>query len=390
MDESPTGQGERTGPLVGLRVVELAGIGPCPFAAMVLADLGADVLRIDRPGAGGLGEADLFQRGKRSLAVDLKREGGVSLVLDLVGRSDILLEGFRPGVTERLAIGPDVCLEKNPCLVYGRMTGWGQEGPLSGHAGHDIDYIALAGVLGNLGRAGDPPVPPCNLVGDFGGGGMLLVAGVLAALVSAGRTGKGQVVDAAMVDGASLLATMLWSFKAAGLWSEERGTNLLDTGAPFYEVYECADGGYVAVGALEPQFHAALCRVMGFGPEDLPRQMEKASWPETKQRYAEVFRTKSRDEWVALAETERGDACLAPVLSMNEAARHPHNLARGSLVELGGVTQPAPAPRFSLTPAAIDRPPCGSGEGGREALAEWGVGEEEVERLVADGVLQLA
>lgn len=383
----------RSGPLEGVKVIELAGIGPCPFAAMVLADLGADVLRIERAAAvgdslAGPPSVDVLQRGKRSLGVDLKDPAGVGLVLDLVERADVLLEGFRPGVTERLGLGPDQCLERNPRLIYGRMTGWGQEGPLSSHAGHDIDYIALAGVLHGLGRSNEAPLPPCNLVADFGGGGMLLALGVAAALFRTGRDGAGQVIDAAMVDGAALLWSMMWSFRALGVWRDEQGTNLLDTGAPYYEVYECADGRHIAVGALEPQFYAALCRVMGLSPEELPAQMSRAEWPETKKRYAAVFAQKSRDEWVALAESEGGDACLAPVLSMSEAAEHPHNVARGTFTEIGGVTQPSPAPRFSTTPARVVSLPCRPGEGGVDALTEWGLDEEQVTALVAGSTVK--
>ena len=387
----------RPGPLAGLKVVELAGIGPCPFAAMVLADLGADVLRVERSSAVAIEASrdpqpswDLLERGKRSVGVDLKRPQGIELVLELVSKADVLLEGFRPGVTERLGLGPEACLERNGRLVYGRMTGWGQGGPLADHAGHDIDYIALAGVLEGIGRAGEAPLAPWNLVGDFGGGGMLLVVGVLGALFALGRTGKGQVVDAAMVDGAALLATMTWAFKGAGLWQPERGTNLLDTGAPFYETYECADGRFVAVGALEPAFHAALCRVMGLSPDELPAQMDRSRWPETKRRYAEVFKAKTRDEWVALAADERGDACLAPVLTMDEAPEHPHNVARGTFVSPGGVTQPAPAPRFSATPCEISSPPCRPGQRGREALSDWGIAEQQVEAVLASGVLRVS
>ncbi len=393
MDVTRSGGASGVGPLAGLRVIELAGIGPAPFGAMVLADLGADVLRVERPDAVGAGEVnptDILQRNKRSIGLDLKHPAGAAFLLELVERADVLLEGFRPGVTERLGVGPEVCRERNGRLVYGRMTGWGQEGPLAQAAGHDIDYIALAGVLDGFGRAGEAPVPPCNLVGDFGGGGMLLAIGVLAALFARQEIGRGQVVDAAMVDGAALLATMLWSFKASGFWRSERGTNLLDTGAPYYEVYECADGRHVAVGALEPQFHAALCRVMGLDETELPAQMDRASWPATKRRFAEVFSKRSRDEWVALAAKEGGDACLTPVLSMDEAPGHPHNLARRSFIQVEGVTQPAPAPRFSLTPAGEPRPPRAPGGNGREALEEWGIGEESRRSAEASGVLRLA
>jgi alpha-methylacyl-CoA racemase len=383
----------RSGPLGSVKVIELAGIGPCPFAGMVLADLGADVVRIERssvvPDSLPDGVAwDVLQRGKRSVGVDLKDPRGVGLLLELVDRADVLIEGFRPGVTERLGLGPEQCLARNRRLVYGRMTGWGQEGPLADYAGHDIDYISIAGVLDSLGRAGEAPIPPCNLVGDFGGGGMLLALGVAAALFRVAQTGEGQVVDAAMVDGAALLFSMMWSFRAIGVWREERGTNLLDTGAPYYDVYECADKGYIAVGALEPQFYEALCRVMGLSPAELPPQMDRTQWPKLKERYASVFRQKSRDEWVALAEAEGGDACLAPVLSMAEAADHPHNVARRTFTSVGGVTQPSPAPRFSATPGAIASPPCRPGEGGADALAEWGIGDTTVQELIASGAVR--
>ena len=382
----------RRGPLTGTKVVELAGIGPCPFAAMVLSDLGADVLRVERASvvpdhAPGGARWDLLQRGKRSIGVDLTAEAGISLVLDLAERADVLLEGFRPGVTERLGLGPEECLARNNSLVYGRMTGWGQDGPLAGRAGHDIDYIALAGTLSLIGRAGERPLPPANLVGDFGGGGMLLALGVCAALFSAGRTGRGQVVDAAMVDGAALLATMLWSFRSLGLWSDDRGTNLIDTGAPFYEVYECADHRFVALGALEPQFFAELCEIAGTAPPDGCSQNDRSWWKEGKARYAEVFASRTRDEWVALAEGR--DCCLAPVLSLEEAPAHPHNAARSSFVEAGGITQPAAAPRFSATPGAVQGLPCWPGEHGRAALEEWGIDGGDVAALEASGALRL-
>lgn len=385
---------EKSGPLESVRVVELAGIGPCPFAAMLLADLGADVIRVERSSAVAPIEAgsvgwDLLQRGKRSIGVDLKDARGVGLVLDLVERADVLLEGFRPGVTERLGLGPSACMERNGRLVYGRMTGWGQDGPLAQHAGHDIDYISIAGVLSMIGRSDGAPVPPLNLVGDFGGGGMLLAFGVVAALLSASRGGAGQVVDAAMVDGSALLSSMMWSFASLGVWKADRGTNLLDTGAPFYEVYECADGGHVALGALEPQFYEALCRVMGLAPADLPPQMDRARWPEAKERYAAIFKQKTRAEWVELASREGGDACLAPVLSMAEAAEHPHNVERGTFAEVAGVRQPAPAPRFSGTPGAVSSPPCRPGEHGRQALSGWEIPEDTVDGLVRAGVLAL-
>lgn len=379
-----------SGPLAGVKIIELAGIGPCPFGAMVLADLGADVLRVERssavPAERPAGFSwDVLQRGKRSIGVDLKHPDGVALVLDLCAQADVLVEGFRPGVTERLGLGPEECRARNRRLVYGRMTGWGQDGPMADRAGHDIDYISLAGALGPIGRAGERPVPPLNLIGDFGGGGLLLALGVVSAVLSAERTGEGQVVDTAMVDGAALLTSMIWGFRALGVWNEERGTNLLDTGAPFYEVYECADGEMIAVGALEPQFYAQLLAVMGLDAAELGPQNDRSRWPELKGRYAEVFARKTRDEWVALAHGT--DSCLAPVLSMSEAASHPHNVARSTFVTVEGNDQPAPAPRFAGTPAAIDAPPCWPGERGADALCEWGLDPGRVAALLEARVL---
>ena len=380
-----------SGPLAGVKVVELAGIGPGPFAAMLLADLGADVVRVERlaPGAGrGGGAADVSNRGRRSVAVDLKHEQGRATVLRLAERADALLEGFRPGVTERLGLGPDDCRAVNPRLVYGRMTGWGQEGPNAHLAGHDIDYIALSGVLNAIGRAGERPVPPLNLVGDFGGGGMLLALGVVCALLEAQRSGQGQVIDAAMVDGASLLATMFWGLRAMGAHDDVRGTNLLDTGAHFYEVYETADGGHVAVGAIEPQFYAELCRLTGFEGDvaDPPPQYDRSTWPARKEAMARLFRQRTRAEWCDLL--ERTDACVAPVLSFAEAPQHPHLAARGTLVEVDGIVQPAPAPRFSRTPGAIQRPPPHPGQHTAEVLEEWlGASAGEVEALRRSGAV---
>jgi alpha-methylacyl-CoA racemase len=377
------------GPLAGVRVLEFEAIGPAPFCGMMLADMGADVLLVDRPSDPGLGlererRHDLLLRGRRSVTLDLKSGEGARAAIALAGRADILIEGFRPGVMERLGLGPAVLLEQNPRLVYGRMTGWGQEGPLAARAGHDIDYIALAGVLDAIGRAGGPPVPPLNLVGDFGGGGMLLAFGVVSALFEARRSGRGQVVDAAMVDGAALLATMFHGLLAAGHWSETRGTNALDSGAPWYDVYETRDGKHVAIGAIEPKFYAELIERLGLAGEALPAPHDRARWPELRARFAQVFRTKTRDEWCALF--EGADACFAPVLSFCEARAHPHNLARGTFTGIGGIEQPAPAPRFSRTPGAIRRPPPERGEGGREALADWGFGAEDLRRLGALGL----
>jgi alpha-methylacyl-CoA racemase len=373
-----------SGPLSGIRVIEVAGIGPGPFAAMVLADLGADVLRLDRAQVVRGGDPaeppfDVLNRGRRSVGVDLKHPDGVAAVLRLVEAADVLLEGFRPGVMERLGLGPDACLARNPRLVYGRMTGWGQAGPLAHAAGHDINYIALAGALAHIGRKGERPLPPLNLVGDFGGGGMLLALGVAAALVERASSGRGQVVDAAMVDGAALLMAMMYGFYGAGLWSDARGENLLDTGAHFYDAFETADGRHVAIGSIEPQFYAELLRLTGLSGEALPRQMDRAQWPALRERLAAIFRTKTRDEWCAIM--EGSDVCFAPVLTMGEAPAHPHNAARGTFVEVAGRTQPGPAPRFSRTPGAIRRPPPHPGQHTDEALADWGFGADEIRTL---------
>jgi alpha-methylacyl-CoA racemase len=373
------------GPLRGLRVVELAGIGPGPFCAMLLADLGAEVLAVERPSSGRGAWPALLARGRRRVAVDLKHPQGAGVVLDLAAGADALVEGFRPGVAERLGIGPDECLARNPRLVYGRVTGWGQEGPLAHAAGHDIDYIALAGALHPVGPAGGPPVPPLNLVGDFGGGGMLLALGVVAALLEAGRSGRGQVVDAAMVDGAALLTTQLHELLAAGLWSDRRGANLLDGAAPCYGVYETADGRHLAVGALEPRFYAELLARLGLSGEDLPAQLDRDGWPVLRERLAALFRTRTRDEWCRLLEGT--DACVAPVLSLTEAPDHPHNQARGSFVDVGGVVQPAPAPRFSRTPCARPDPPA-SGDDPGPTLAAWGLSADRVARLRAAGAIR--
>jgi len=371
------------GPLRGVRVVELAGIGPGPYACMLLADLGADVLRVDRPGTGpGPVRSDLLGRGRRSVALDLKRPEAAEVILRLVERADALVEGFRPGVAERLGVGPAECLARNPRLVYGRMTGWGQQGPLAPRVGHDINYIGLTGALAAVGEAGRKPVPPLNLVADFGGGAMFLVLGVLAALVERAGSGRGQVVDAAMVDGVTSLLTLFYGLRAGGQWQDERGSNALDGGAPFYDTYECADGRYVAVGALEPQFWAALVDTLGLA--DVPGQLDVARWPELRARLAEVFATRSRDEWATVfAEV---DACVTPVLTLGEAAGHPHLAARGTVVEHGGVRQPAPAPRFSRTPGALGAPPTMPGTDTRAALRDWGFDPTEVQRLEDAGV----
>jgi len=346
------------GPLAGLRIVELAGIGPGPHAAMVLADLGAEVVRIDRPGGLRLGDGsapDPTLRGRRFVAANLKQPQGRQTVLRLVERADVLMEGYRPGVAERLGVGPADCQARNPRLVYARVTGWGQDGPLSSRAGHDLNYLSLTGTLHAIGRAGQRPVPPLNLVADFGGGSMLLVVGVLAALWEAQRSGRGQVVDAAMVDGVSLLAQMFWGLLAQQQWREERETNLLDGYAPFYDTYACADGRHVAVACLEPQFYAAFLAGLGIDPTELPEQYDRAGWPQLRERFTTVIETRSRDEWAAVFEGT--DACVTPVLAFAEVSAHPHLAARATIVERDGVAQAAAAPRFSRTTAEIAPPP---------------------------------
>jgi alpha-methylacyl-CoA racemase len=376
------------GPLQGVRVIEVAGIGPGPFCAMVLADLGADVIRIDRPPAGGDPAAaryDVLNRGRRSVAVDLKDPGGPGVVLRLVEQADALLEGFRPGVAERLGIGPEVCLERNPRLVYGRMTGWGQEGPLAPTAGHDLTYAAVAGALAHIGRAGQPPTPPLNLVADFGGGGMLLALGLVAGVLHARTSGEGQVVDAAMVDGSALLMAPFFGASAMGFWSDERGTNLLDSGAPFYDVYSCLDGKELAVGAIEPQFFAALLGVLDLDADAVPGQNDRERWPELRASLAAAIASRPRAEWLARADGT--DACVAPVLTMRDAADHPHVRHRGTIVERDGVPQPAPAPRFSATPAALDRPPSVPGLHTDEILTERGFSDQEIASLRTAGTI---
>jgi alpha-methylacyl-CoA racemase len=364
------------GPLEGVRVVEFAGLGPGPFCGMLLADLGADVVRIDRRGSragliGALGATSLLDRGKRSIALDLKDAEDLAVVHALVQRADVLLEGFRPGVMERLGLGPDELLAANPALVYGRMTGWGQTGPLASMAGHDIGYIALTGALGATGRPDERPAPPLNLLGDFGGGGVFLALGALAALISARATGRGQVVDAAIVDGTAVLTTMIHGMLDGGSWVDRRGVNLLDTGAPFYDVYRCADGQFVAVGALEEQFYAALLTGLGLdGDETLPPREDPRQWPALRARFTDVFASRTRAEWWAVFSGT--DACVAPVLSLLEATADPHNVERGVFVEVDGTVQPAVAPRFSATPCAVGRVPA-VGEHGDEIRAELGL-----------------
>ena len=378
------------GALDGLKILEIAGIGPAPFAGMMLSDHGADVLRIDRVVDRMAQPAqplfDATGRGRRSVAIDLKRAAGRELLLDLVERSDALLEGFRPGVMERLGLGPESCLERNPRLVYGRVTGWGQEGPLAERAGHDINYIALAGVLDPIGLAGELPNPPLNLVGDYGGGGMLLAFGVLAALHHAQRSGEGQVVDAAMIDGAALLATIFSGFRATGLWRDERGANLLDGAAPHYSTYACRDGKAIAVGALEPKFYAEFLAELGLDASELPDPLDPAGWPTLRARFAERLGTRTRDEWMTLF--ERTDACVSPVLSMAEAPVHEHHRARDTFVDRFGLEQPAPAPRLSVTPGRIDRPPPEPGLHTDEALSDWGISADRTASLRAASVLR--
>jgi alpha-methylacyl-CoA racemase len=383
----------KTGPLTGLRVLELASLAPAPFACTVLSDLGAEVLRVDR--AADVAEhipaappPDPLRRGRRSVAVDLKHPRGVETVLRLAECADVLVEGFRPGVCERLGIGPAECRERNPRLVYARMTGYGQDGPLADHAGHDINYLALAGALEPLGPSDGPPLPPLNYVADFGGGGMLLVVGILAALWERERSGTGQVVDAAMVEGAALITSILHGLRGIGLWNEERGGNLFDGSAPFYGTYECADGRFVAVGALEPHFWSALLRGLGLADQaaELPRQHDRARWPELVSRIAEVFKTRTRDEWAAhFADT---DACVTPVLNPFEAHEHPHNAARGTFVDVAGQLQPGPAPRFSRTPGGVGGPAPHPGQHTDEALGEWGLETAEIEVLKGVGAIR--
>jgi alpha-methylacyl-CoA racemase len=372
-----------TGPLAGLRVIEMAGIGPAPFAAMVMADMGADVLRVERPSAARGGQlAAHMGRGRRSVALDLKHPAAAATLLDMIGAADVLIEGFRPGVMERFGLGPEVCLARNGALVYGRITGWGQDGPLAQTAGHDINYIAIAGVLGSIGTS-ERPVVPVNLVGDFGGGGMLLLAGVMMALFERSRSGRGQVVDAAMVDGAGLLATLIHELVAEGAWSPaRRGGNLLDGGAPFYAVYETSDHRYVAVGALEPQFFAELIRVLGVD-FDVAAQHDPASWPELRRLLTETFGSHTRDEWTHLFEGT--DACVSPVLDLAEATVHAQAVARRSYVDLDGHLTPGPAPAFSRTPGAVVAREIPGEDDTAAALRDWGVSTERIAQLLASG-----
>jgi alpha-methylacyl-CoA racemase len=378
---------DASGPLAGTRVLEIASTGAVPFAGLVLADMGADVLRVDRPaGPLPLGAGTVLDRGRRRVAIDLAAPAGVEAALRLVERADALLEGLRPGVAERLGVGPVTCLARNPRLVYGRLTGFGRTGPLAAAPGHDLNYIALAGVLGAIGPREGPPAIPLNLIGDFAGGGLLLAFGVVCALLERARSGRGQVVDAAMVDGAALLACVFHAYAGRG-WEERRGANLLDGGAPFYNVYECADGRHVAVAAVEPPFYRALLEALGLAEESLPDQMDPSGWPALRARFAAIFRTRTRDAWCTALEGT--DACVSPVLTWTEAQRHPQNRTRGVFVEVNGLVQPGPAPRFGRTPGRAGRVAPGAGPEARreaeQALADWGLGREEVAELRARG-----
>jgi alpha-methylacyl-CoA racemase len=378
------------GPLNGIRILEIAGIGPGPFAAMLLADLGAEVLRVDR--AQNVREnpqdvpADILNRGRRSVGFDLKNPEAREALLRMVEGADALIEGFRPGVMERLGIGPEVCLERNPRLLYGRMTGFGQDGPMAHAAGHDINYIAMSGALHSIGHKGGRPVPPLNLVGDFGGGGLMLAFGIVCGIVERARSGKGQVIDAAMVDGSATLMGFIFGLQAMGGWNDERGTNILDTAAHFYDTYETSDGKYVSIGSIEPQFYAELLEKTGLGGEDLPQQMDKSGWDSLKERLTGIFKSKTRDEWCAIM--EGSDVCFAPVLSLAEAPRHPHNVARKTFIDVEGIVQPAPAPRFDRTPGEISRPAAQPGQHTAAALGDWGFSSEEIHKLTDAGAIK--
>ena len=380
-----------TGPLAGVRVIELQGIGPGPFCGMMLSDMGAEVIRVDRAERvrdrdQDSPPIDVLARGRSSIGLDLKNPDAIEALLRLVSHSDALIEGFRPGVMERLGIGPDDCLARNPKLVYGRMTGWGQEGPYAMCAGHDINYIALAGALDPIGRRGEPPIAPLNLVGDFGGGGMLLAFGVACALFEAQRSGQGQVVDAAMVDGAATLMAMFHSMRALGVWNDERGTNLLDTGSHFYDVYECADGNYISIGSIEPQFYAEMLRLAGLDEDPtFAKQHSRSRWPHQKERIAEVFKSKTRNEWCEIMDAT--DVCFAPVLSLAEAPQHPHNVHRDVFCEVAGVTQPSPSPRFSRTSPAVQGPPAHPGQHTDTVLAIAGYDPDDIAKLRDTGAV---
>jgi alpha-methylacyl-CoA racemase len=379
-----------TGPLQGFRVIEMGGIGPTPFAGGLLGDLGADVLRIDRVAKPGAEletppRFDFYNRNKRSVALDLKKPGAAATVLKLVEKADALIEGFRPGVMERLGLGPDVCRKANPTLVYARMTGWGQTGPIAQEAGHDINYLALTGALHSIGDADRPPPPPLNLVADLGGGALYLVVGVLAAALEARRSGQGQTIDVAMIDGVTHLMSAFQAFRQQGVWTDKRADNIVDGGAPFYRSYATQDGKYIAVGAIEPQFYANLLSVMGLEPSNLPDQNDRRAWSRMRERFASVFRTRTRDEWIALAAGR--DACLSPVLSIDEAPEHPQMRARNVYSAFDGLRHPSPAPRFDRTPATLDRATPRPGQNNREALADWGLAPEEIAALDSGGAM---
>lgn len=373
------------GPLNGIKVLEFAGIGPAPFCAMMLSDMGADVLRIDRKGETRFGKFDITTRGRSSVAIDIKSPEDIKIVLKFIENADALIEGFRPGVMERLGLGPQDCCKRNEKLVYGRMTGWGQEGPLASAAGHDINYIALSGALHAIGRPGEPPVPPLNLVGDFGGGAMMLAFGLVCALFETQHSGKGQVVDAAMIDGVALLMSMMYGAKSAGKWNNERGTNRLDGGAPFYSVYECADGKYISIGSLEPQFYALLLEKCGIDDHSFQDRLNVFKWPELKGKFAAIFKSKSRSEWCNLMEGT--DVCFAPVLDMDEAPHHPHNQARKTFIEIDSVIHPAPVPRFSRTAPEIQGPPVTPGAFLPETMLGWGLTKDDIDLLIANSVI---
>ncbi|HEY9134428.1 MAG TPA: CaiB/BaiF CoA-transferase family protein [Pseudomonadales bacterium] len=378
------------GPLAGIKIIEIAGIGPGPFCGMMLADMGAEVVRIDRAG-GGLGGAipnDVLNRNRRSVAVNLKSPEGAETVLKLCENADAIFEGFRPGVAERLGIGPDECLKRNPKIVYGRMTGWGQEGPMAAAAGHDLNYISLSGALHGIGRKGEKPVPPLNLVGDFGGGGMYLAFGMVCALLEAQKSGKGQVVDAAMVDGSASLMSMFFTFKNMGMFNEERGSNMLDGAAHFYDTYETKDGKWISIGSIEPQFYKLLIEKANLDAAKFAPQMVVGKWPELKAELSEVFLSKTRDEWCAIMEGT--DVCFAPVLSITEAAEHPHNKARKTFIEVDGLTQPAPAPRFSRTKPEIRNSARLAGQDTAEVLSNWGFSADDIAALKDKGAIIVA
>jgi alpha-methylacyl-CoA racemase len=381
------------GPLTGIKIVEIGGIGPSPLCCALLSDMGADIIRVDRPEPSGLGleyasvKADVRRRGRPSIAVDLKHPQGIETVLRLVAKADAIIDPFRPGVMERLGLGPDDCMKRNPRLIYGRITGWGQNGPIADSAGHDINYIALSGVLHAIGTKAQP-VPPLNVVGDMGGGAMFLALGLLAGIIEAKSSGRGQVVDAAMSEGAAYLALGCFGLTAVDQWNEERENNILDGGAPFYRVYETQDGKFVSIGSIEPKFYALLIEKMGLKGEKLPAQNDRSQWPAMRERFAAVFRTKTRDEWCAIM--EGSDVCFAPVLNFREAAAHPQALARGSFVDLDGVIQPAPAPRFSRTPSSVKSGPAPLGSQTNAALAAWGFAEADIADLTAQKAIGLA